>query len=59
MDLIAELEAQNKGQAVAIDEIIDKSRDLGMNKDFIERNIERIRQDGMLFQPRAGFIKRT
>jgi len=59
MDLIAELEAQNKGQAVAIDEIIDKSRDLGMNKDFIERNIERMRQDGMLFQPRAGFIKRT
>ena len=30
-----------------------------MTKEFIERNIERMRQDGMLFQPKAGFIKRT
>ncbi len=59
MDLIAEMESENKGQAVPIDRIIEKAHDFGMTKDFIERNIERMRQDGMLFQPKAGFIKRT
>ncbi len=59
MDLIAEMELENKGQAVPIDRIIEKAHDFGMTKDFIERNIERMRQDGMLFQPKAGFVKRT
>ena len=59
IDLIAELEAEKKGQAVPIDEIVEKSKEYGMNREFIERNIERMRQDGMLFQPKAGFIKRT
>jgi len=59
MDLIAEMELENKGQAVPINRIIEKAHDFGMTKDFIERNIERMRQDGMLFQPKAGFVKRT
>lgn len=59
MDLIAEMELESKGQAVPLDRIIEKAHDFGMTKDFIERNIERMRQDGMLFQPKAGFIKRT
>ncbi|HUU79076.1 MAG TPA: minichromosome maintenance protein MCM [candidate division Zixibacteria bacterium] len=59
VDLIADMEADRKGQAVPIDDVIEKARELGMNKDFIERNIERMRQDGMLFQPKSGFIKRT
>jgi replicative DNA helicase Mcm len=59
MDLIAEMELDNKGQAVPIDSIIEKAQDYGMTKEFIERNIERMRQDGMLFQPKAGFIKRA
>ncbi|MFW9922000.1 MAG: ATP-binding protein [Candidatus Thorarchaeota archaeon] len=59
MDLIADMEANNKGQAVAITDIIEKAKDSGMNKEFVDRNIERMRQDGMLFQPKAGFIKRT
>ena len=59
MDLIAEMELENKGQAVPIESVVEKALDFGMNKEFIERNIERMRQDGMLFQPKAGFIKRT
>ncbi|MBK5113247.1 MAG: minichromosome maintenance protein MCM [Candidatus Heimdallarchaeota archaeon] len=59
MDLIAEMELDNKGQAVPLDSIIEKAQDYGMTKEFIERNIERMRQDGMLFQPKTGFIKRT
>lgn len=59
VDLIADMEAERKGQAVHLDDVIEKARELGMNKDFVERNIERMRQDGMLFQPKSGYIKRT
>jgi len=59
MDLIAELESKNNNQAVALTEVIDKAMEMGMRKDFIDRNIEQMRQDGILFQPRSGFIKKT
>jgi len=59
MDLIAEMEVENNGKAITIDEVVEKAKDLGMNREFIERNIERMRQDGMLFSPKAGYIKRT
>ncbi len=59
MDIISEMEVENKGQAVSIERVIEKAQDYGMNREFIERNIERMRQDGMLFQPKAGYIKRT
>ncbi|RLI69190.1 MAG: hypothetical protein DRP02_11105, partial [Candidatus Gerdarchaeota archaeon] len=59
MDIISELEAENQNKAVPMEKIIEKAAEFGMKRDFVERNIERMRQDGMLFQPRAGFIKKT
>ncbi|MCF2144305.1 MAG: minichromosome maintenance protein MCM [Candidatus Heimdallarchaeota archaeon] len=59
MDIISELEAENQNKAVPMERIIEKAAEFGMKRDFVERNIERMRQDGMLFQPRAGFIKKT
>ena len=59
MDLIAEMESENKNQAVPIGDVIKKATDMGMRKDFVERSIEQMRQDGILFQPRAGYIKKT
>ncbi|MEA2070587.1 MAG: hypothetical protein U9O98_04780, partial [Asgard group archaeon] len=59
MELISDLEEKGKGEAVSIPKVVEEAENLGMQKDFIERNIERMRQDGILFQPKAGFIKRT
>lgn len=59
MDLITRIEEDREGRAVALDEIIEKAEEYGMTRDFVERNIERMRQDGLLFQPKAGFLKRT
>ncbi|MHA1124586.1 MAG: ATP-binding protein [Candidatus Heimdallarchaeota archaeon] len=59
MDLIAEMESENKNQAVPIAKVIEKATGMGMKRDFVERNIEQMRQDGILFQPRSGFIKKT
>jgi len=59
MDIISELEAENNNKAVALERVIEKAAEYNMPRDFVERNIERMRQDGMLFQPRAGFIKKT
>ncbi|MHA1211973.1 MAG: hypothetical protein ACTSSH_05880 [Candidatus Heimdallarchaeota archaeon] len=59
LDIIAELEADMKGQAVPLHSVIEKAQEAGMSREFIERNIERMRQDGMLFQPKSGFIKRA
>ena len=59
MDLITNMEQESKGQAVSIESIIQKAQQLGLTREFVERNIEHMRQDGILFQPKAGFIKRT
>ncbi len=59
LEIIANLEDEHKGQAVAIEAIYEKAQESGINREFVERNIERMRQDGMLFQPKAGFVKRT
>jgi len=59
MELIEKMEKDNNNKAVAIEKIIEQAIEYGMTKEFVERNIERMRQDGMLFQPKAGFIKKT
>jgi len=59
LEIIANLESEHKGQAVPLEIVYDKAYESGINREFVERNIEHMRQDGMLFQPKAGFIKRT
>jgi replicative DNA helicase Mcm len=59
MDMIKDMEEKTNGKAVSIEDIIERAQELNLTRDFVERNIERMRQDGLLFQPKAGYIKRT
>jgi replicative DNA helicase Mcm len=59
MDIIAEMEVTRDGEAVSIKKVIEEAKKEGLQEEFVEKNIERMRLDGMLFQPKGGYIKRT
>jgi replicative DNA helicase Mcm len=57
LNLIAEMEAETQGKAVSVEALIERGDNYGLTRDFITKNIENMLQEGMLFRPKAGFIK--
>ncbi|NHK31951.1 MAG: Minichromosome maintenance protein MCM, partial [Asgard group archaeon] len=57
LNLIAEMESETQGKAVSVEALIEKGDNYGLTREFIMKNIENMLQEGMLFRPKAGFIK--
>jgi len=58
LDIVRELETK-LGKMVPMEEIIAAAEDTGMKVDEIEELIKRLKQEGMLFEPKQKFIQRA
>ena len=59
IEIVEELEKELQGAPVSKDLIIDKAKQEGIDKIFVERTLKQLLNDGVLFQPRDGFYKKV
>ncbi len=59
MDIIKMLEESRDGEPVPVDEIYEEAEAQGLSREFVEKTLRRMRNDGLIYEPRTGYIKRT
>jgi DNA replicative helicase MCM subunit Mcm2 (Cdc46/Mcm family) len=58
LDIIKKLEEQS-GAPVPVDAVIEQAALENMDAAFANRALTQLKQDGILFEPKAGFLKRA
>ncbi|WEU40713.1 MAG: hypothetical protein OdinLCB4_001950 [Candidatus Odinarchaeum yellowstonii] len=58
LDVISTLEKENKGP-VQIQEVIDRAKEYQLEEGFVKEALQRLLNDGTIFEPEPGYIKRT
>ena len=59
MELIKLMEEEGKGKGVKVDELIKRGEREGLERDFIENALRHLKNEGEIYEPRPGYIKRT
>jgi len=59
MDIIKMLEESRDGEPVPIDEVYEEAEVQGLAREFVEKTIRRMKAEGLIYEPRPGYIKRT
>jgi len=59
MELIKAREEESKGKGVKIEELIKKGEKEGLERAFIENALRHLKNEGEIYEPRPGYIKRT
>jgi len=57
-EIITELERE-RGEAVPVTKVIEMAEQEGISRSFAKRAIEHLKNEGMVFEPRTGFLKRA
>ncbi|NHJ47410.1 MAG: minichromosome maintenance protein MCM [Asgard group archaeon] len=57
--LIQELEDESKNQMVSIDDLVERGAGLGLDRDYIEKNLEQMKNYGEIYFPKQGFVRRV
>jgi replicative DNA helicase Mcm len=57
--LIQELEDESKNQMVSIDDLVERGASLGLDRDYIEKNLEQMKNYGEIYFPKQGFVRRV
>ncbi len=58
LDVIATLEKEHKGP-VQVQDIIDRAKEYQLEEGFVKEALQRLLNDGTIFEPEPGYIKRT
>ena len=56
-EIISELESK-LGKTIPIDDIIEESKQKGINEEKVEEVLEKLKRVGEIFEPRRGFISK-
>jgi MoxR-like ATPase len=56
--IIGDLEATSDSIGVSIENIIAKCEEKGISKEKVEENIEKLKRNGDIFEPKRGFIQK-
>jgi len=58
LDLIDEL-GEDVDKAVPVSKLIERANVEGIDEEFVKRAIERMKKEGIIFEPRPGFVKKA
>ncbi|MEM2906457.1 MAG: LAGLIDADG family homing endonuclease, partial [Candidatus Odinarchaeota archaeon] len=58
LDIISNLEKEQKG-AVPLQDVIDRAKEYQLEEGFVKEALQRLLNDGTIFEPEPGYIKRT
>ncbi|MHA1505740.1 MAG: hypothetical protein ACTSR0_00910 [Candidatus Asgardarchaeia archaeon] len=58
-EIIIELERERGGEEVPITKVIEVAEEEGIERTFARKAIEHLLKEGMIFEPRTGFVKRA
>lgn len=59
MDIIRELEEAHDGKPVPLDEIYDEAEREGLDRAFVDKALRHMKDEGLIYEPRPGYVKRT
>lgn len=57
-EIVTELERE-RGDAIPVTKVIELAEQEGIARNFAKKAIEHLRNEGMLFEPRPGFVKKA
>ena len=58
LDLIDEL-GEDVDKAIPVSKLIERANVEGIDEEFVKRAIERMKKEGIIFEPRPGFVKKA
>lgn len=58
LDLMDEL-GEDVDKAVPVSKLIERANVEGIDEEFVKRAIERMKKEGIIFEPRPGFVKKA
>ncbi|MEM0232455.1 MAG: minichromosome maintenance protein MCM [Candidatus Nezhaarchaeales archaeon] len=59
VEILEELQRELQGEPVSKDLILERAKQEGMDKAFVEKALKQLLNDGVLFQPRDGYYKKV
>ncbi|MHA1238467.1 MAG: AAA family ATPase [Candidatus Odinarchaeia archaeon] len=59
MDIIKKLEEESGGEAVPTEKIIEAAEEENLDKGFTIRAIESLKNEGLIFEPKPGYVKKA
>ena len=59
LELLIEMERENEGGPVRKDQFIERAELLGLERFFVEKVLNQWRNEGVVYEPRSGYIKKA
>ncbi|HDI75420.1 MAG TPA: minichromosome maintenance protein MCM, partial [Thermoprotei archaeon] len=59
MELIKDMEAASDERLVRITELLEAAKEEGLEEDFVEKAIRHWKSEGIIYEPRPGYIRRV
>ena len=59
LELLLEMERENEGSPVKKDQFIERAELLGLERFFVERVLNQWRNEGVIYEPKSGYIKKA
>ncbi|RLE66605.1 MAG: hypothetical protein DRJ47_01960 [Thermoprotei archaeon] len=59
MNLIKQLTEENRGKPIKVETLMNRAEKEGLDRDFVEKAIKHLKNEGELYEPLPGYIKKT
>ncbi|RLE81386.1 MAG: hypothetical protein DRJ51_03930 [Thermoprotei archaeon] len=59
MEILKQLSDENKGKPIRVETLIERAEKEGLERAFVEKALKHLKNEGEIYEPLPGFIKKT